>query len=120
IIPVLALLLSPLTASAVPSFARQTGLDCGTCHLSWLELGPVGRAFKLGGYTLTKQTTEERPWFSLSTDGPPPRLPLAGMLQASLTHTAETAGNSDAFPRNDDLVLQQASLFYAGRIVDHL
>lgn len=24
-------------ARAVPSFARQTGMDCTTCHRSWLQ-----------------------------------------------------------------------------------
>ncbi len=51
---VAALILAPVLAHAVPSFARQTGLDCGNCHLSWLELSSVGREFKLGGYTLIK------------------------------------------------------------------
>src|SRR5436309_15503744 len=86
------LLLSATLAHAVPSFARQTGLECGTCHLSWLELNSVGRAFKLGGYTLVKTTNEERPWLPTSNDGPPPKLPLALMAQLSATDTKRTAG----------------------------
>ena len=41
-------------AEAVPAYARQTGLDCTTCHMSWLELTNIGRRFKLGGYQLMK------------------------------------------------------------------
>jgi hypothetical protein len=106
---------------AVPAFARQTGFDCVTCHLSWPELTPVGRDFKLGGYTLLQETKAERPWLSLQADGPPPKLPLAAMLQFSYTHTRSTAGaDAGEFPRNNAAALQQASLFYAGRIVEHL
>ena len=108
-------------ATAVPSFARQTGFECTTCHLSWPELTSVGRQFKLGGYTLMRETTGERPWLPTSSDAPPPKLPLAAMVQGSVTSTRGTSGADPAnFPRNDDLVLQQLSAFYAGRIVDHL
>ena len=39
-------------ASALPSFARQTGQPCGACHTDFPGLTPFGREFKLGGYTL--------------------------------------------------------------------
>ena len=38
-------------AHALPSFARQTGQPCGTCHTDYPGLTPYGRLFKLGGYT---------------------------------------------------------------------
>jgi hypothetical protein len=107
-------------ALAVPSFARQTGFECTVCHLSWPELTSVGRQFKLGGYTLMRETKGERPLLPTSNDGPPPLLPLAAMVQGSLTNTRGTSGaDASNFPRNDDLVLQQLSVFYAGRIVEH-
>ena len=56
------------TAQAVPNFARQTNLDCMTCHMSWLELTPTGRQFKLNGYTLGA-----RQW--LPSAGMPPPAP---------------------------------------------
>jgi hypothetical protein len=118
---VAALLLAPALVHAVPSFARQTGLECVSCHLSWLELSSVGREFKLGGYTLMKEVKEERPWLPMQTDGPPPRLPLAAMLQLSATNTNSTAGADPSnFPRNNSVALQQFSLFYAGRIAEHV
>jgi hypothetical protein len=104
---------------AVPSFARQTGFECVQCHLSWPELTSVGRQFKLGGYTLMKETSDERPWVSFAHDTPPPKLPLAAMLQLSLTSTQSTATDPSQFPRNNAAVLQQASLFYGGRIATH-
>jgi hypothetical protein len=115
------LLLIPAVARAVPSFARQTGFECTTCHLSWPELTSVGRQFKLGGYTLMKSVEQERPWLAAQSDGPPPKLPLAGMVQLSATNTNGTSGADPSnFPRNNSVVLQQASLFYAGRIAEYL
>lgn len=46
-------LLLSLDANALPSFARQTGMACSSCHVQ--SFGPnltsVGRNFKLNGYT---------------------------------------------------------------------
>ena len=42
----------PRPASAVPSFARQTGQPCATCHNgAFPQLTAYGRQFKLNGYT---------------------------------------------------------------------
>src|SRR5438552_8086207 len=120
--PLLSALWPCEAAHAVPSFARQTGLECMACHVSWPELTSVGRQFKLGAYTLIEEKGGERPLLSFAKDGPPPVLPLAAFLQASVTHTARTnTGGTDAstFPKQDALVLQQASLFLAGRISEH-
>jgi hypothetical protein len=38
-------------AEALPSYARQTGQPCGTCHTDFPGLTPYGRRFKIGGYT---------------------------------------------------------------------
>lgn len=94
-----------LPARAVPSFARQTGFDCFTCHVSWPELTPTGRLFKLNGYTL----------------GPRLAFPVAGMVQ--LSHSATHGGGVDFkqnFPEDRETVLQQASLFFNGKLSDHV
>jgi hypothetical protein len=40
-------------ANALPSFASQTGQPCTACHIGGYgpQLTPLGRAFKIGGYT---------------------------------------------------------------------
>ena len=38
-------------AKALPSYARQTGQPCGTCHTDFAGLTPYGRLFKIQGYT---------------------------------------------------------------------
>jgi hypothetical protein len=103
----------PGIAQAVPAFARQTGLECTSCHMSWLELAPTGRQFKLNGYTLGQAQT----------------LPLAAMLQLSRTDTKSVKSSSDSvddstvsdeFPRDRQIALQQASVFVAGKITEKI
>ena len=52
---VLGVLLPFRLAEAVPSFARQTGATCSQCHVQGFgpNLTPMGRQFKLEGYTLS-------------------------------------------------------------------
>jgi hypothetical protein len=47
------LFILPQEASAVPAFARQTGLACNSCHFQSLPtLNAFGRAFRASGYNL--------------------------------------------------------------------
>jgi hypothetical protein len=100
-------------ARAVPSFARQTGMDCTACHTVWPELTPFGRTFKLTGYTMSKSGKKYQ--------FPPP---VAGMAQFSFTHTNREfppGAAPDEFQANDNLGVPQAlSIFYAGKIYDKL
>src|SRR5579862_5011736 len=106
----LALVAEP--AQAVPSFARQTGQPCASCHTAFPELTPFGRRFKLSGYTLG------------GGDSKIP--PFAAVLQSTFTEYARkldaptgtyAATPSNGFGDNNFLdVAQQASLFYAGKI----
>ncbi|HEX2939743.1 MAG TPA: hypothetical protein VHO91_01765 [Rhodopila sp.] len=104
------LLLLPWHAHAVPSFARQTGQPCAACHVGGFgpQLTSFGRQFKLLGYTL--KTTEG------------PNAPLSAMLVESFTHTrkAQSDPPADGFSRNNNTELQQASVFLAGRLSEHL
>jgi hypothetical protein len=59
VLPLLVLLMPE--AYAIPSYSRQTGLPCATCHYAPPELTPFGRKFKLEGYTFSTkaQVTDE-------------------------------------------------------------
>src|SRR5439155_7078406 len=111
-----ALLSTP--ANAVPSFARQTGQECIACHVSFPELTPYGRYFKLTGYTIGKAPiTSEGVNF----------VPLAVMAQASITNTRnnhitdpDTGETVSVNPRNNDLVFSGASVFLASKVNDYL
>lgn len=109
-----AMLIAGSAAHAVPSFARQTGLACTTCHLSWPELTTVGRQFKLGAYTLMRPEVAARAWVPTTANTPAPVLPLAAMMQLSATHTRRANGADLA--QQNTAVLQDLSVFYAGRI----
>ena len=97
------------TAEAVPSFARQTGQPCASCHTAFPELTPFGRSFKLNGYTL---------------EGGDSKLPaISAMVQTAFTNYAKSldASPGNGFGTNNNFdPAQQASLFYAGRINDNL
>src|SRR6202035_4929957 len=73
---------------AVPSFARQTGMTCASCHTVFPELTPFGREFKLNGYVLdnikqvTGIDTADRQTLAINTFPP-----LSVMAQISYSHT---------------------------------
>src|SRR5512135_826152 len=107
VLPAIAFLASP-TASAVPSFARQLGVDCSQCHTGAFgpSLTPFGRQFKLYGYVWSKPDA--------------PLLPLAGMIQGpsyTWTKKGQQAGDTKNFKANDNLQLDQLSGFYAGKVL---
>lgn len=106
----LALALTAQRVGAVPSFARQTRLPCSACHVGGFgpQLTAFGRQFKLMGYTMKS--------------GSGPDVPLSAMLVESYTHTAKAQTDPPAkgFGRNDNTELQQASVFLAGRLSEHL
>ena len=99
----------PRMAAAVPSYARQTGMPCAQCHT--LSFGPAltayGRQFKLNGYTFT------------GGDNP---FPLALMIQGGYSRSAaaQPAAPVDDFHANDNLSLDQVSMFIGTRITDHI
>lgn len=106
-------------ASALPSFARQTGMTCSSCHVSFPELTPFGRLFKLNGYTLATMTSIDATNDSTQVTRLKllTVLPLSVMLQTSFTNISKDVegvqNNSVAFP-------QQLSMFYAGQITPHI
>lgn len=118
------------SAYALPSYARQTGLACASCHTQFPELTPFGRTFKLGGYTMTTQPIVEdksqTTGGSLSLGAFPP---ISAMMQISYTSTKKaqpdtgvnatpptTATSTNKAQNGSVLFPQQLSLFYAGRI----
>jgi hypothetical protein len=99
----------PRIASAVPSFARQTGMPCSQCHT--LSFGPAltayGRQFKLNGYTFGEG---EHP------------MPLAAMIQGGFSRPDAALPDAPAahFSSRENLSVDQVSLFVATRLTDHI
>ncbi len=103
---------APVSVLAVPSFARQTGVDCSGCHTVFLELAPLGRYFKVNGYTMTNVTQGQTA--ALKENYYPP---VSAMMLVSMT---ETAGKQPDTQNGNILFPDALSLFYAGRISDKL
>jgi hypothetical protein len=107
-----------LAAAHVPSFSRQTGLACSACHYQFLTLTPLGRDFKLNGYTLTRQQLIVEKDKSKGNTLQLSPIPLvAAMLQGSLSHL------KDALPDAQNGVTelpQQMSVFLAGELTSKI
>lgn len=120
---VVALALHPDVAAALPSYARQTGQTCSTCHTAFPQLTPYGRRFKLGGYT--------------AGGGDSNLPPLSAMVQSQFTHLNRSldaplgstslyappqppglSGYNDANNWTD--FSSQVSLFYGGKVIGNL
>jgi len=104
--------------SAVPSYARQTGYPCKSCHLMPPELTALGRVFKLNGYTMAGKPTVTSK--GTKRDGGLEILesfPLSVLFDTSFSSTKSpqpgTQNGNFQFP-------QAASLFLAGAWAPHV
>ncbi|MDB5972554.1 MAG: putative cytochrome c1 signal peptide protein [Hydrocarboniphaga sp.] len=99
------------TASALPSFARQTGEDCAACHVGGIgpQLTPHGTKFKIGGYT--DGDNAEKFW-----------VPMSGQAITTSTHTSkdQPGGAAPGYKANDNTIFQEGSVFLAGRFAPHV
>ncbi len=106
---------STRSATAVPSYARQTGLPCSGCHYDPPELNPAGRLFKLLGYVQKSDDTQSIQ-LDGTTKGAPldllKTLPLAVMVETSYTSLNSpeptTQNGNFEFPQDISLFLSGA------------
>ena len=100
--------LSPTGAAALPSFAIQTGQQCDACHVGGFgpQLTPFGREFKMRGYT-TRTAAFNAPVSAMAVDS---------YVRTEKGQTAAPAANFNA---NDNVALDQVSLFLAGGLSAH-
>jgi hypothetical protein len=121
-------------SQAMPSFARQTGMVCNSCHIgtdSVPNFTRTGRLFAMRGYTrpiireklrADGQTVEGEPqyggdYISLNwTDFFSARLVSSFAAQSKSTNTAGVTTTSDVTSRP----LSRMALFYTGPITDWL
>ena len=132
-------------ARALPSFARQTGQPCGTCHTDFPALTPYGRRFKLLGYTAGGGEFRTTPFSSqagkdareeldklrgyvkaldpaAASDGDKEYVPPISMMAiVGYTHTqAPLPPPTDPYKPNDNVVLSPVSAFWGGAITDNV
>src|SRR5215468_4653393 len=94
-------------ADAIPAFAAQTGQPCTACHIGAYgpQLTPLGRAFKIGGYT------------QQGGEGLLSNIPLSAMLITSFTHTNQSVPDDAKvthYATNNNFSLDQIGGFIAG------
>jgi len=110
-------------ASAIPAFARQTGMACTACHAQHFPiLNGFGRAFKAGGYTMMGAQGK--------VEGD--HLSLPDTLNASIVmkiryqdnNTAGPVGASDSVGQNAGggqlQFFDEFALLFGGRIADNV
>ena len=101
--------LSARHAGAVPAFAVQVGVPCESCHIGGFgpQLTPFGREFKMHGYTTRTNSFN---------------LPFSAMAVASYVQTRRDQAEPPApgYSVSDNSTLDQASLFLAGGLGNHL
>lgn len=105
-------------AHAVPSYSRQTGLPCATCHFAPPELTPFGRKFKLDGYVFTTkpEVTDDKKDHN-SALRLLEALPLSVVFDTSFTATKSPQPGK----QNGNFQLpQDVSLFLAGAWGSHV
>jgi hypothetical protein len=135
-------------AQALPSFARQTGQPCGTCHTSFPGLTPFGRRFKLLGYTTGGGPYRTTPFSNnrgpqdaygelrsyaarIDGNGDAPTgvpagergwvPPISMMAIVGFTHTqADLPAPTDPYHPNDNTVLTPFSGFWGGAITSNI
>jgi hypothetical protein len=133
-------------AQALPSFARQTGQPCGTCHTDFPALTPYGRRFKLLGYTVGGGPFRTTPFPSFPTsndlrsqdekmrayakaidsgksnyDDKDYVPPISMMAVVGFTHTQASLQPPTApYAQNDNTVITPFSGFWGGAITDSI
>lgn len=106
-------------ASAVPAFARQTGMACTACHAQHFPiLNGFGRAFKAAGFTMMgAQEKVEGEHLSI-----PANLNFGMLIKARYQKTdgAKVAGELDGDTTNGGQwqIPDEYSMFWGGRVAD--
>jgi hypothetical protein len=105
-------------ANAVPSYSRQTGLPCASCHFAPPELNAFGRKFKLDGYVF-----KTKPEISDDKKDHNAALQLLEVFPLSVlfdTSFTSTKASQPGTQNGNFLFPQDASLFLAGAWSNHV
>ncbi|HEU0189507.1 MAG TPA: hypothetical protein VFQ97_05865, partial [Gallionella sp.] len=112
-------------ASAIPAFARQTGMACSACHFQHFPLlNSFGRAFKAGGFTMIGSEAKIEGEHGLSL---PATLNMSGLATAGLQMESNMAGaghTNGADGSNNTWFVPngggELSIFFGGRVNENV
>jgi len=114
------------SAQAVPSYSRQFGNECSTCHTMWGALNGAGVSFRLSGYRAIfgRDLKPVSPDIEISKDvSLPSTLPLSFITGVGLDSRTETRRASDGTTttsRGSSISLEDASIFMTSALGKHL
>ncbi len=106
----------PREASAIPAFARQTGMACNTCHFQHFPLlNQFGRDFKAKGFTMVGgQSLVEGEMLSL------PSVLNASMVTKFRYHKRNGDANDSGANKGAFEMPDEAALLLGGRVGEHI
>ena len=93
-------------AWALPSFTEQTQQPCAACHLSFGELTPTGRKFKLMGYARGNRVNP----FSIN----------GTVSLTKISNTDSSVDPSVSLPKNGKVLPEELNFFMAGKIIEQV
>jgi hypothetical protein len=113
------------SAHAVPSYARQFGMECSTCHTMWGALNGAGVSFKLSGYRAIngRDLKPVSPDIEISKGvSIPSALPLSFVTGVGVDSRSEkrSVSGSSGTSNGTSLALQDASIFMTSALGKHL
>jgi hypothetical protein len=129
------LVLNISSANAVPAFARKYETSCQTCHTGFPKLNPFGEAFRLNGYRMPKETEDQikikpvslgaaaykKMWpKAIYPSDLPGQVPLALNIKMASVYASSNDQNGRQITHNDFQFPQEANLFAAGTLGDHI
>ncbi len=108
--------LAPRSSWAIPSFARQTGFACNTCHYQhYPSLNAFGRAFKANGFTMVGgQSLVEGDFLSL------PAVLNASVVTKIRFQKTDGENDNSGTNKGEFQFPDEAALFLGGRIGEHI
>ncbi len=107
---ILAVMLTPLTSHAVPSFARQVQKPCTACHTIWPNLNQYGRQFKVKAYTDVSEK-----WDMINKDN----MNLLTVAPFSTRVVLEPLVHDDGASPPGTSDVGQVAIFMASRVFDY-
>jgi len=99
-------LVSFTSSLALSSFTEQTQQPCAACHLSFGELTPYGRKFKLMGYASGKRVNP----FNVN----------GTMAFTKISNTDSSVDPSVSLPKNGKVLPEELNVFAAGKITEQV
>lgn len=107
----------PISAQAVPAFARQIGVSCNTCHFQHFPmLNSFGRAFKATGFSMSGTPNIEDEHFSLPSTL---NMALFTNIRYQKSNGAKSSGTESS--NNGELSIPaETSLFIGGRVNEYM